>query len=473
MTVDYVARLSAITDEMDRLNAHDKLTRAQEERLSVLSAEFGAVNLERLQAASRAGQVEAGTPGGTYDQDVSPAERWGARPLFRGDPWAEPVAVRGGATPGVLRAQALTAIERSEEMPDAARQRATVDIERDDDPDAGLARYAIEASQPHYRAAFLRWMRDPMTGHFSWSREEVGAVRRVQNMTRAMALGTGGAGGFLVPYELDPQILISSGGSVDPMRQVARVTTSAYNEKRFVTSTGVTASWDAEAAEVSDDSPALLQPAIVCAKGQAFVPVSVELYEDSDIAQQVGALMVDSKAQLESNAFTLGTGTGQPRGIITAVSANAGSVIATGTNALAAADVYANQAALPARWRARARFMANLSIINGYRVLIKGSGLTESIVDDAGPRPRMAGWELVENSAMDGALTATANDYVLLSGDFQQYAIVDRVGTTVEFLPHLFGANGRPTNQRGFLMHFRTGGDVLISDAFRLTNYSG
>ncbi len=66
-------------------------------------------------------------------------------------------------------------------------------------------------------------------------------------------------------------------------------------------------------------------------------------------------------------------------------------MLATGTNAVASADVYANQAALPARWRANARFTANLSIMDGYRVLIKGFGLTESLVDDSGPRPRMAG----------------------------------------------------------------------------------
>lgn len=64
-------------------------------------------------------------------------------------------------------------------------------------------------------------------------------------------------------------------------------------------------------------------------------------------------------------------------------------------------------------------------------------------------------------------------DYVVLSGDFRQYVIVDRIGTVIEYVPHLFGAAAaRPTNQRGFLMHFPTGGDAIITDAFRLKNYS-
>ena len=36
--------------------------------------------------------------------------------------------------------------------------------------------------------------------------------------------------------------------------------------------------------------------------------------------------------------------------------------------------------------------------------------------------------------------------------DFENYVIADRLGMTVEFIPHLFGtANQRPTGQRGLL----------------------
>jgi HK97 family phage major capsid protein len=260
-------------------------------------------------------------------------------------------------------------------------------------------------------------------------------------------------------------------GALDPMHEVARVERTAQNEKRFVTSLGVTASWDAESAEASDDTPTLLQPTITSYKGQAFVPVSFELFEDSDIAQQVGALFADAKAVLEASAFTTGSGSGQPRGIITALVAAATPVIATATNVLAQGDLYANQAALPARWRPRARWMMNLSIINGYRQLPQATGLNYSIINDHGPRPRALGWTVYENSSMDGSLGAGA-DYTVLSGDFRQYIIVDRLGTTVELVPHLLGANRRPTGERGFLLHWRAGGDVVIADAFRLTNHS-
>src|SRR3954453_15770862 len=218
------------------------------------------------------------------------------------------------------------------------------------------------------------------------------------------------------------------------MRSVARVETTAYNTKKFVTSTGVTSHWYAEAAQVSDDAPALLQPSIDCQKAMAFVPVSFELYEDSSIAQQIGGVFADSKAAEEARVFTTGAGTTEPKGIITALVAAGGStVIATGTNVLAQADLYANQAALPPRWRPNAKWMMNLSILNGYRQLPQATGLNYSVINDGGPVPKALGWEIADNS-MDGTLNAAgAHDFLVLSGDFSNYAIVDRVGAEISF----------------------------------------
>ncbi|HEY6595941.1 MAG TPA: phage major capsid protein [Asanoa sp.] len=437
--------------QLDRVEGHIKIREALERG--------GGRNLQR--------------PLGNAGNDDQ-AQRWGATPLFRGDPWEQPVGIVAPGQPtGEVRSRALTAVEQAPGgVPDAVSERMTRVLQDDDDPEARLARYVVEASQPEYLRAFSKWMRNPTMGHLEWSREELGAYQRVQTATRAMSLGTTTAGGFLVPYALDPQILISGTGSINPMRDVSRVVKTAYNEQRFVTSLGVTASWDAEAAEVSDDSPALLQPALTNFKGQAFIPVSLELFEDSTISQQVGALFADAKAQLEGVAFTTGTGSGQPKGIITAIAAVGGSVVISAGSALTVVDVTANQNALPPRWRPNAKWMANLSIINqGRQLPLYANG--PATVSDATDPPRMLGWPVYENSNMDGTIAAgSTNDYVLLSGAFEQYAIVDRIGTMIELIPTLFGAAFRPTGQRGFHMHWRTGGDALIPDAFRLTNYS-
>jgi HK97 family phage major capsid protein len=371
-----------------------------------------------------------------------------------------------------LRSKALDANERADLLPDAAREHMARQLEQDDDPEERMAKTTIGLSDRNYFRAFAKWMRDPVSGGHEWTPEEREAVQRVRWLERAMALGAGGTGGFLVPYELDPAVVIASAGAVSPLREIARVVTTAQNEKRFVTSTGVVSSWDLEAEQVSDDAPALLQPTITCKKGAAFVPVSSELFEDSDIAQQIGNLFADSKAVHEALSFTLTQAQG-PTGIISSlVSAGGSTVIATGTNVLAQADLYANQAALPARWRPNAKWMMNLTTLNGYRQLPQATGLNYSVIDDSGALPKALGWAVHENSSMDATLSGGAADYLVLSGDFQQFAIVDRIGTTIEVVPHLFGANQRPTGQRGFYLHWRAGSDVLIPDAFRLSNFS-
>ncbi|MEV0190210.1 phage major capsid protein [Kitasatospora purpeofusca] len=374
-----------------------------------------------------------------------------------------------------LRSRALDAVEKAPGMPDSARELGTRLIEAETDQNSRLARFTITASNPAYLSAFTKLMQDPERGHLEWNINEQRAFQEVRELTRAMNLGggSGSAGGFLVPYQLDPSILISSAGYVDPMRLISRVETTVQNEARFVTSAGVTASWDAEAEEVSDDSPTLAQPSIKAYRGSAFVGVSHELFDDSaNLAQQVGVLFADAKANLESTAFTVGTGTGQAKGVVTAVKAVPGSVVATSTNVLAQSDLYTAQAALPPRWRQNANWMMNLSMLNGYRQLPAGSGLVSSIVNDDGIRPRALGWDVYENGAMDGTLTGSADDFTVLCGDFRQYIIVDRLGATIEFIPNLLGANGRPTGERGLYLRWRSGGDVVIPDAFRLLNHS-
>ena len=66
--------------------------------------------------------------------------------------------------------------------------------------------------------------------------------------------------------------------------------------------------------------------------------------------------------------------------------------------------------------------------------------------------------------------SATADNFLLAYGDWKQFVIVDRIGTTLELVPHLFGDNSRPTGERGALLWFRTGSDVVVDNAFRILN---
>ena len=64
---------------------------------------------------------------------------------------------------------------------------------------------------------------------------------------------------------------------------------------------------------------------------------------------------------------------------------------------------------------------------------------------------------------------STTGSKIMIAGDFKTgYTIVDRVGMSVEIIPHLFGATNRyPTGQRGLYAFWRTGAGVVALNALR------
>lgn len=336
-------------------------------------------------------------------------------------------------------------------------------------------RYAAAAGAEAYERAFAKLVANPTHGHLEWTADESEAYRSVaavQTEQRAMAIGSDNTGGYMVPLTLDPAIMLTSNGSANPLRQLARVVQTTTDTWQGVTSAGVTAEWTAEAAEVADASPTLGSPSIPVHKGDAFVPFSFEVQGDAvNFMQELSKLLQDGADQLTATAYTTGTGSGQPKGLITALAAAAATVplIAPATpETLVAGDVFAVQNALPPRFQPNAQWLAALGVINTLRQFETTNG---SLKFPELANGQLLGRAINECSNMDGSLNpaASENNYLLVYGAFAQgFAIVDRLGSTLELVPHLFGANRRPTGQRGALLWFRTGSDVVVPNAFRM-----
>ena len=64
-------------------------------------------------------------------------------------------------------------------------------------------------------------------------------------------------------------------------------------------------------------------------------------------------------------------------------------------------------------------------------------------------------------SATDG------QDIGLVFGDTQNFVLAQRLGMTLDTIPHLMGANQRPTGQRGLYGYARFGSGVVVANAFR------
>jgi HK97 family phage major capsid protein len=358
--------------------------------------------------------------------------------------------------------RALTAVERNAEraFTDEQRDAVTAKLERNTKHTAGIAEYVLMTGSPEYQAEFEKFVA-------TQGRSFGPLLERA-----AMSLTTAN-GGAMVPYILDPSVMLTNAGTVNPVRQAARVETIiGSNEWRGVTSAGVTAEWLAEGVEAADASPTFTQPAIPTFKGAAYLFGSYEVLADSGFASQVQTLIMDAKDRLEGTAFTTGNGTSAPQGFITGKVA-AGSLVASATtDTFAVADVYATQIGLAPRFRnQRSAWMANGSIINRIRQFDTSGGSALWAQLAAAAPGQLLGQPIYETSDMDGVLNALADNYVLAYGDWQSaYVVVDRVGVEVYYDNLVLGSNRRPTGQAGFFAFWRVGGEVVVPEAISLLN---
>jgi HK97 family phage major capsid protein len=455
---------SELTQKAERLQGelNELKRRYEEERSEGLLERTSNVKaaLVRTQKEIIEDVVAEGNPANLVPSDGS---TWDSQ----GRNWTPPggqATTRANSPLDNVRDGALRAIEaRSSEIDSISGDRLISVVERDK---AGVDAQYIEAiSSPAYERAFGRMLSNQSPGAAQiLSPEEAEAVQKVgAAMTmRAMAIGEGSTGGYAVPLALDPTILLTSAGAVNPLRKLASVSTIATSEWAGITSAGVTAHFVAEATEASDDSPTLGQPKIKPEKAQAFVPFSIEVGGDwGGLQTELAKLFADAKEVLEAEKMVSGDGSDEPFGIVT----GATEVVTTATKgAFAEADVYSLQEALPPRFRQQASWLASDTIANDvYRMAGPGSEVPALMNVD---RTAILGKPYAEVSTMQGAVTE--GKVIAIYGDIAAgFKIVDRIGMQIELVPHLFGENGRPTGERGLYAYWRVGSKVVVPNALR------
>ena len=456
-----VERMQTIHERFEQLAGKHRMSNAENEEFQQMTREFEQLE-DHVAALDRRAAIAGAVGGGAGDLRIE-----------RGS--IEPYAGSGGSARGSgQRDAAMRQLERSVKAGLPAESAETVErlvgtgphVER-----SWASRWVTDTGCDDYRSAFAKLvMYGEARAGLEWTAGEREAYYRVSRLKgeRAMSL-TDSAGGFLVPFEIDPSIMITSAGSTNPLLEISRVVSKVTDVWHGVSSAGVVASWDAEASEVSDDSPALAEPSIPNFKAACFVPFSIELKGDAiALVSEIGKLMRDGMLQLLNEALTTGSGTGSPTGIITALTGGS-SVVSTATaDTLVAADVYNVQSSLGPRWQANARWAANLAILNTLRQFETANGALVFPSLQA-TQPTLLGRPVHELSNMDGTLGGGAgNDSVLLYGDFENFVVSQRIGSAVELIPHLFGSNRRPTGQRGMYAYARYGSDSVNDAAFRL-----
>lgn len=338
---------------------------------------------------------------------------------------------------------------------DDAKQAATRLIE--DVP--GVARMALLTGSPAYMSAFKNYMRN--MGTPVYSQEEANAVRAAFSLTS-------NAGGYALPFLLDPSLIHTGAATKNVIRRIARVEQGTSDKWNGVTVANVTTYFKAEGSAFTEGGPAFGGVTVDAAMLTAYVIGSFEIFQDSNLLNQLPGLIGESIDYAEAAAFISGSGSDAPKGVITAVSGTAGSLVTCTTRATftsaSIADTIAMINAVPVRYEDSATWVMNKATYRTVETQMVGTGAVKAIEMANGTE--LVGLPLVRSSTVTS--TTTSGNILAVLGDFSQYIIYDRLGVNVEFVANVVDGSGLPTGQRGLVAYKRVGGDVSDVNAFRL-----
>lgn len=329
--------------------------------------------------------------------------------------------------------------------------------------DSEFANHFIATSDPSYLRAVAKRFASPDVDILTpTERAAVGTV------------GTTTAGGFAVPDILDPVVILTSDGAVNPIRQMARVETisGAGNTWHSVTSTGIVLNYGpAEGSAITETtSPVLARPEVVVQPVKGELRYSVESAGDwPRLLSELSTMIQDARDVLEADQFINGVGTTVfPEGVVAGLAAT--SLVGTEGNGFGSDDIYRFINRLPVRFRSRAQFLANQLVYDTIAQFLVGDTSDQRMfIRGTGGNPgQLLSWTAREASEMEGD-TDTAGNQVLLFGDFRTgYLIVDKVGLSIQDAGFVRDGNGALTGQRALFVHYRNSAVIQADNALRL-----
>jgi len=311
-------------------------------------------------------------------------------------------------------------------------------------------------------ALFAKWLRG---GDNALSAEEWAGIRNT------MSTGTGSEGGYSVQSDV-AQTIIDALKAFGGMREAATVIqTEMGNALSFPTSDGTSETGEliAENTTATAADPTFGTVSLNAYKfSSKIVAVPFELLQDSqvDIEGFVSNRLVERIGRITNSYFTTGTGTSQPRGIVTG--AGAGKTGTTGQTTTVSFDDLVDlvHAVDPAyRLSGNCRFMMNDASLKVIRKL----------KDDQGRPIFLPGYDGLGGPMADSVLgygvtinqnvaTMAANAKSILFGDMAKYYIRDVMQASLfRFTDSAYAKLG----QVGFLMWARSGGNLLDANAVK------
>lgn len=299
--------------------------------------------------------------------------------------------------------------------------------------------------------------------------DKVTAEQAVQ-IRNAMSTTTGSEGGFTVATEV-PAMLIEALKAFGGMREVAEIIqTAAGNDWQYPANDGT-----AEVGEIVGQNAAATLgettfsqvPLVVYKYSSKKIALPWELIQDSaiDVVGFVLRRLAERLGRITNTHYTVGTGTGQPSGVMTRATLGK-----TGTTGQTTSVIYDDLADLfysvNRSYRTNARWMmadSSMKVVRkikdttGRPIFTPGYeyGITQDQPD------LLMGKPIVIN---DDVAAMAANARSIAFGDFKQYVIRDVMEVVLRrFDDSAFALNG----QVGFCGWQRTGGNLLDTAAVK------
>ncbi len=361
--------------------------------------------------------------------------------------------------------------------------------------DAEVANYCKQTRsifQPLYRDAYVKWLRSVrMETSQVWNQlsgEE----------QKALSEGVDGAGGYLVPPDIQAELLARTaqrsvfrrlGRVINTSRDrvvYPRVEAAAATEGGLasgggsVFSSGFVGTWAGETPAFSDKDPVFGTFDIPIRKIRVATKLANDFVADSivNIAQWLAQNGADNMALVEDQGFVTGDGTAlQPLGILNDsglvtvdVEGSTTDTISNASGAGSSDKLIKNQVyGLPAQYADNAQWLFRRSIEGKIRALADSTGryLWPLQAGSAFGPPNGVGFRTlmeypVNNSDFVPA-DGTNGSKVTLFGDFSAYIIAQRAQISTTVLRERFA----DTDQVGIIIFERIGGALWNPDAIR------
>ena len=313
------------------------------------------------------------------------------------------------------------------------------------------------------KGAFEKYLRNGMG---SLSANERSIMSELRGTSTQIA-GTDSLGGFLVPQdfsnELDMATLFT--GEVERLAKKLNTAGGALLDYPTINDTATDAGLTSEAAAVTVQDMTFANAQLSAYNYASQVRVSMQLLQDNafDLNAFLAEAMGERIARATNAAFTTGTGSSQPQGIITG--ATLGNTAASAT-AIVADDILDLIHSIDPSYRNKPTFglMANDSVISVIRSLGIGSSNDFPIFIPsmtAGEPDKLFGFNLYYNNDMESSI-ATGNK-TLLAADFSKFVVRSAGGVQMVRLNERY----MDELEVGFVSYARKDAKVLDSRAVK------